>query len=102
MTEFLIIVSIGLLLYIIIDGKKENREVKKEISYKKMLPHFMNKNCEIIVQKPMAGIDAMYSIRGLLIDADDEWLMLEKAEKKKKVTRVFRIELISGIKEIRE
>ena len=102
MTEFLILVAIGLLIYIVVDRKKESNEVKKEISYKEILPDYMNRNCEIIVKKPMAGIDAMYSIKGLLVDADDVWLMLEGTEKKKKVTKVFRIDLISGIKEIQE
>ena len=42
----------------------------------------------------------LFSVKGILVDVDDEWVMLRVQEKKKKVTKIFRIENISGINEI--
>ena len=45
-------------------------------------------------------IDIMFSVKGILIDMDDEWIMLEISEKKKKIIKMIRIDNISSIKEI--
>lgn len=45
-------------------------------------------------------LDVMYSARGVLIDMDDEWIMLEREQKSKKSVKVLRIEKVGGIKEI--
>lgn len=100
MTNFLVIVAIGLLLYIIYEHKKEDKKLKKEISYKEVLPRFLNKNCEIVLKKSLVSIDALYSVRGILTEVDEEWIMLEIKEKSKKKVKVLRIDNISGIKEI--
>lgn len=100
MTNFLILVVIGLLVYIICEYKKEGKEVKKEISYKEVLPQFLNKNCEIILKESLVSIDALYSVKGVLTDVDEEWIMLEMVGKSKKKMKVLRIDNIGGIKEI--
>lgn len=100
MTNFLVLIVIGLLVYIICEYKKEGKEVKKEISYKEVLPQFLNKNCEIILKESLVSIDALYSVKGVLTDVDEEWIMLEMVGKSKKKMKVLRIDNISGIKEI--
>lgn len=100
MTNFLVIVVIGLLIYIICEYKKEEKELKKDISYKEVVPQFLGKNCEIVLKKSLVSIDAIYSVKGILTDVDEEWIMLERVEKSKKKVRVLRIDNISGIKEI--
>lgn len=99
MITFLIFVVIGLLVYIICE-LSSSKKVRTETSYKNVIPQFLNKNCEIIVKDPLVSIDIMYSARGILIDIDDEWMMLEKQEKGMRSIKVLRIENINGIKEI--
>ena len=53
------------------------------------------------MNKPLFSMDVLYTMKGRLVDLDDEWLMLEQRNKKKRMIRVFRIELVSGIKEIK-
>lgn len=100
MTTFLVLVVIGLLIYLICEYKKNGSKTRPEPSYTEVLPTFLNKNCEVILKKPLLSIDLAYSARGILVDLDEDWIMLERQEKEKKVIRVLRIELISGIKEI--
>lgn len=100
MTNFLVLIVIGLLVYIICEYKKEGKEVKKEISYKEVLPQYLNKNCEIILKESLVSIDALYSVKGVLTDVDEEWIMLEMVGKSKKKMKVLRIDNIGGIKEI--
>ena len=45
-------------------------------------------------------IDIMFSVRGILVDLDDEWVMVKTQDKKKKSIKIFRIDNVSGIKEI--
>lgn len=98
---FLLFVIVGLLIYLVTDRRREVKP-KDRKSYKEILPEFLDKECEINVNKPLFSMDVLYTMRGRLVDLDDEWLMLEQMNKKKKVVRVFRIELVSGIKEIRD
>ena len=100
MTIFLLIVIIGLLIYIICEYKKENRKVDTKISWEKLLPRYVRKNCEIVVKEPLVNIDVMYSVKGIMTDVDDEWLEMECTVKKKKVLKIFRIANVNGIKEI--
>lgn len=100
MIIFLLIVFIGLLIYIICENKKESKLDKTLISWRKLLPGYIGKNCEIVVKEPLVNIDVMYSVTGILTDVDDEWLELECTVKKKKVLKIFRIDNVSGVKEI--
>lgn len=42
----------------------------------------------------------MFSVTGILLDLDEEWVMMEVEEKKKKIIKMFRINNIKNIKEI--
>ena len=103
MTDILLIIIIAMLAYMIHLGKErtgsEEKEEKK-ISYQKVLPEYLNRMCEITLKEPMAALDIMFSAKGILIDLDEEWVMLEVDVKKKKVVKMFRIDNISSIKEI--
>ena len=103
MTDILLIIIIALLAYMIYFLKEqtgsEKREEKK-ISYQKVLPEYLNKMCEITLKEPLVALDIMFSAKGILIDLDEEWVMLEIEVKKKKVVKMFRIDNISSIKEI--
>ena len=48
----------------------------------------------------MVALDIMFSAKGILVDLDEEWVMLEVEVKKKKVVKMFLIDNISSIKEI--
>ena len=103
MTEILLIVIIVLLIYFIAIYKDKNAEEtdkSKKLSFHKVLPDYLNKTCEIILKEPLSMIDIMFSVKGVLVDLDDEWLMMEIQEKKKKTIKMFRIDNISSIKEI--
>ena len=102
MVTFLLFVVIGLLVYLVCEYKKHEPESRQETSYREILPSFLNKNCEVILKKPLLSIDLAYSAKGILVDMDEDWIMLERQEKKKKVVKVLRIELVSGVKEIKE
>ena len=103
MTDILLIIIIAMLAYVIhlmkertVSGEKE----EKKTSYQKVLPEYLNKMCEITLKEPLAALDIMFSAKGILVDLDEEWVMLEVEVKKKKVVKMFRIDNISSIKEI--
>ncbi len=103
MTDILLIIIIAMLVYMIHIMKEQTgseEKEKKKISYQKVLPEYLNKMCEIILKEPLAALDIMFSAKGILIDLDEEWVMLEVEVKKKKVVKMFRIDNISSIKEI--
>ena len=103
MTDILLIIIIAMLAYVIhimkectASGEKE----EKKISYQKVLPEYLNKMCEIILKEPLGSLDIMFSAKGILVDLDEEWVMLEVEVRKKKVVKMIRIDNISSIKEI--
>ncbi len=100
MIIFLLLVIIGLLIYLICEYKKESKPDRTQISWRKLLPGYIGKNCEIVVKDPLVNIDVIYSVKGILTDVDDEWLEMECIVKKKKVLKIFRIDNVSGVKEI--
>ena len=91
-----------LLFYIIhLVKKPEEKAVKmKTLSYDKILPDYLNKNCEITFKESMAELDMMYSVSGVIVDIDEEWFLIEVMAKKKKVQRLIRIGCIDSIKEL--
>lgn len=103
MTDILLIIIIAMLAYMIHILKERTGKDKKEekkVSYQKVLPEYLNKMCEITLKEPLAALDMMFSAKGVLVDLDEEWVMLEVEAKKKKVLKMFRIDNISSIKEI--
>lgn len=103
MTDILLIIIIALLAYVIHILKEyagNDKKEEKKISYQKVLPEYLNKMCEVTLKEPLVALDIMFSAKGILIDLDEEWVMLETEVKKKKVVKMFRIDNISSIKEI--
>lgn len=104
MMYFLIIVVICLLVYLIADMEKLKKEDckkgKKEDSIKELLPKLKGRSCEITINKPLASIDILYQIKGSILDSDDEWVLLSYSKRKKTVRKMFRITLITDIKEL--
>ncbi|MBR4027477.1 MAG: hypothetical protein IKJ01_08005 [Lachnospiraceae bacterium] len=102
------ILEIILLCYIIYCiNRKENKETENEEtekdeqkSFQKVIPEYLHKMCEITVKDPLVRIDIMFSVKGILTDIDEEWVMLEVKEKKKNVFKIFRIDNINSIKEV--
>ena len=104
MVELLLIIIVVELAYMIYFLKQQfgqEKVEKRKMSYKKVLSEYLNKNCEIIVKEPMPSIDIMFSVKGILMDLDDEWLVLEVETKKKKTWKMFRISNIESVKEIK-
>lgn len=100
MTFVLLLIIIALLFYLIRGQKSEAKEKKKNTSYTDILPSLLHKECEIVLNSPAAHIDIMYSAKGLLVDYDDDWIMLETTVKKKSVIKIVRIRSIESIKGI--
>ena len=105
MTIFLLLIILVLLCYLmktVTHGEKEKQTVKDQpsLNYQAILPQYLKKNCSIILKKPLASLDAMYSIEGVLCDLDDEWLLIETMTKRKTIVRILRIDTIQSIKEI--
>lgn len=96
--KLLLCIIIGLLIYIICKmGEGNNRKPNR--SFRKILPEYRGKTCEILLKEPLM-VDILFSIKGILVDVDEEWVMVETREKKKKVTKIFRVDNVSGINEI--
>lgn len=105
MTDLLLIIIILLLAYLVyfLRGQMGEKKMEKtKSSYTAILPDYLNKTCEITVKEPLPAIDMMFSAKGVLTDYDAEWLMLRVKGKKSFSTKMFRIENIASIKEIRE
>ena len=105
MTNLLLIIIIlllGYLVYMLKEKTGEKRSAEEKFSYAKVVPDYLNKTCEIAVKEPMAAIDIMFTVKGVLEDYDEEWVMLMVAGKKTSSTKMFRIDNISSIKEIKE
>ena len=104
MTTFLLFVVIGLLVYLISNLEKQKKEKpideKKQASIKQTLSRCKGRTCEITVKEPLASIDIMNQIKGIVTDSDDEWVMLSYTKRKKSVKKLFRISLICDIKEL--
>ena len=98
MNETCLFIIIVLLFYIINEMKKSQKaQEKPKESFRQALPQFRGKMCEITLEEPLVMIDAVFSVKGILVDA---WVMMETISRKKKLTKVFRIDNISGINEI--
>lgn len=102
MTNYLLFFIVLLLFYIIhLVKKPEEKAVEmKTLSYDKILPDYLNKNCEITFKESMAELDMIYSVSGIIVDMDEEWFLIEVMSKKKKVQRLIRIANIESLKEI--
>ena len=102
------ILQVILLCYIIYcvnrkeNKETENKEIEKEEqkSFQKIIPQYLHKMCEITVKEPLVGIDVLFSVKGILKDVDEEWIMLEIKEKKKNVFKILRIDNINSVKEV--
>lgn len=105
MTDLLLIIIIALLAYLIyvLRGKAgEKAAAGEKFSYAKILPDYLNKTCEITIKEPLAAIDIMFTVKGTLVDLDEEWVMLQVEGKKTSSAKMIRIDNISSVKEIRE
>lgn len=101
MTEILLLIVVFQLAWIIGHLKKDPVQTEKiQLAYRKVLPDYLNKRCEITLREPLAAIDAMYNVTGTLVDFDEDWVMLEVQTKKRKTMKMFQIDNIAGIKEI--
>ena len=105
MDEILAIIIILMLLYII-DMLKKNictdKKEDKKFSYMEVLPQYKDKNCEIIVKKPMPSIDVFHGVKGVITEWNEEWVMVYVKNKKVSSYKLFRTENIASIKEIIE
>ncbi len=98
-----IVVIVGCLIYMIVEyDRRQKNKTSKEHSYREVLPSYRNRYCEIIVKKPLINIDVPYSVKGVLTDIDDQWILLETEDRKRRSKKILRIENIEGIKELKE
>lgn len=101
MTEFLLIVIICQLACIIHKIVKPIKEEKTTMEYRKVMPNYIGKECELILKEALYAIDIMYSVTGKIIDCDETWVIIEVANKKKPVQKMIQISNIGSVKEIK-
>lgn len=101
MIEILLIVIVCQLAYIIHNIKKPEKEEKASVDYRKVMPGYIGKTCELVLQEPLYEIDIMYSVTGKIIDCDEAWVIIEVTDKKRSVQKMIQISNIASVKEIK-
>ena len=99
MNTVLLIIVIALLIYLISDRNEEVKQVK-EHSIAEVLPGYKGKYCEVTLKQPLMMIEIPYSVKGIIVDFDSEWILIEGNKGKKQIQKIFRISLAAGIKEV--
>ncbi|MBQ7898396.1 MAG: hypothetical protein IJ307_00920 [Bacteroidales bacterium] len=101
MTDFLLIVIVCQLAYVIHYMKKPEKGEKTSMDYSKVMPQYIGKECELILKEALYAIDIMYSVTGKIIDCDEAWVVIEVTDKKKTVQKIIQISNIGSLKEIK-
>lgn len=81
------------------DGTK-NKERKSRETFVELLRELHGRECEIVIDKSLIYLDIVYSVRGVVADSDDDWVLIISKKGKKSLQRMFRITLIKDVKEI--
>lgn len=98
MSEFLLVLIAGLLVYLVYDREKEKKPQKNKNVIDNSLMDMIGKYCEISLKEWLVYIDGDYTLTGIIKEMDDEWLVIEVTKKNKIKTKVIRKSLISHIK----
>lgn len=101
MTDFLLIIIICQLGYLIHKAKKPAKEKKETLDYRKIMPDYIGKECELILKDALYAIDILYSVTGKIIDCDETWVIIAVWDKKKPVQKMIQISNIGSVKEIK-
>lgn len=102
MNEFLLIVIIGMIGYLISVRDKEKLPQVEKTMIDDCLMEMVGKFCEISLKEWLVYIDCVYTIKGTILDIDDDWIAIEVVKKNTKKVEVIRKTLISEVKEIRQ
>lgn len=104
MSDFWLILIVGLLVYIVYDRDKEKRTHSKDKNYMNddSLLEFVGQYCEIDLKEWLVYIDGDYVISGIVKEIDNDWLVIETTKKDKIRTRIIRKSLILHIKIINQ
>ena len=94
-----------MLAYIIYDkenDKKNNKQQNKvkEKMVDEMLPGLIGKECEIDFKHWLIYIADDSSLKGIIKDVDEQWVVVETTKKKQPCLKVIKKSLIANIKEI--
>ncbi len=100
MSEFLLIVIIGMLVYIIYDRENEKKPKNDKYLVEDILPQMIGKMCEIDFKQWLIYVANDNSIQGVIKDVDDDWVVVETYKKKQPCLKVIKKSLIASIKEI--
>lgn len=100
MTELLLLIIVGQLAWLIHRMNEPERKEKKPMDYQKVMPNYIGRRCELILKKPLYELDAAFSITGIVLDCDGDWVLLEETVKGKPVRKLLRVSNIRSIKEI--
>lgn len=103
MSDFYLLIIVVLLIYMIYLKEKEKKTIKEEKNtIDDSLLEMVGKNCEITLKKMLVYIDGDYSLRGVIKEMDQDWLVIETTKKEKTKVRVIRKSIVSSIKMINE
>lgn len=102
MNEFLLIVIIGMIGYLIYDRDNQKQPQVEKTIIDDYLIEMVGKFCEISLKEWLVNIDCVYTIKGTILDIDDDWVAIEVVKKNTKKVKVIRKTLISEVKEIRQ
>ena len=81
------------------DKAKEDGGKSRE-TFAELLRGLHGRECEFVVDGALLYLDIAYSVRGIVADSDDDWVLLTSKKGKKVLQRMFRISLIKDVKEI--
>ena len=108
MMEILLLVIVILLMYwsyrlskTDLFAKKEKKMEVKSPVIAELLPTLKGRSCEFIMRVPTA-IFGYEEGKGVVLDVDEEWVLIETPKKKNEIRRVLRISEIKDVYEIRD
>ena len=81
------------------DKAKEDGGKSRE-TFAELLRGLHGRQCEFVVDGALLYLDIAYSVRGIVADSDDDWVLITSKKGKKVLQRMFRISLIKDVKEI--
>ena len=103
MSDFYLLIIIGLLVYMISTKDKEKKPIKEEKDIiDDSLLDMVGKNCEISLKRILFYIEGDACLRGVIKEMDHDWVVIETSKKDKTMTRIIRKDIISHIKIINE
>lgn len=80
--------------------KAKDDGIRSQETFMELLRGLHGRECEVVVDEALLYLNIVYSVRGVVVDSDDDWVLIATKKGKKVLQRMFRISLIKDVKEI--